>query len=307
MKYKKKVTVLMSTYNGEKYIKEQINSIINQVNVDVKLLIRDDGSKDSTIDILNDFAERYSFISWYNGNNLGPTNSFFDLLVNAGESDYYAFSDQDDVWDEEKLYVATNKLKTLDENKPNLYYSNLKIVDQNLNFYRNSHDKILFNQNRYSCLTENLCTGCTAVFNKTAKNLISKHIPDYCTMHDTWVYIVCKMLGNCIYDEVPHISYRQHQDNVVGSTLKKNNFKTLKEKVIRIFDRGLQPRYVNALNFYKSFENELTNEDKIKILKIINYKKSIYNRMSLFLDDDFSCTTLYGTLRFKLHVLWGTV
>lgn len=307
MSLKEKVIVLMSTYNGERYLREQLDSIVIQKNVDIELLIRDDESSDSTIEILNEYSNNYPFISWYSGRNIGPTKSFFDLISKVKDADFYAFCDQDDVWDDDKLFHAINKLKLLSGEKPNLYYSNLRIVDENLKFYRNSHNKVFLNENKYSCFTENLCTGCTAVFNFTAKELIKKHLPNYCTMHDTWIYIVCKMFGNCIYDKEPHISYRQHQFNVVGSALNQYSIKSLKDKFFRIFDRELQPRYNNALNFYQSFEDELSVDEKNKIIKLLNYKKTLRNRISLFFDKDYKCTTLYGTLRFKLHILWGTV
>lgn len=307
MESKKKIIVLMSTYNGEKYLKEQIESIINQKDVNVELIVRDDGSSDKTIDILDYYSKTYSFISWYNGGNLGPAQSFLDLIKNAPDSDYYAFSDQDDVWDNDKLIIAINQLSELDSNKPNLYYSNLKIVDQNLNFYRDSHNREMYSKNKYSCLVENLCTGCTAVFNKKAKDIVKLHLPEYCTMHDTWIYMVCKIFGNCIYDKKPHICYRQHQDNVVGTGLKKYNIQAVKDKLLRIFNRKLQPRYNNAINFYKAFEEELDAKDKEKILKIINYKKSIKCRFSFLFDRELQCSAFYRVVLLKLHILWGTV
>ena len=93
-----KILILMSTYNGEKYLSEQLNSLLLQENVNIKILIRDDGSTDNTHKILNFYSSNYPNISWYTGENKGPALSFMDLLFNAPESDYYAFCDQDDVW-----------------------------------------------------------------------------------------------------------------------------------------------------------------------------------------------------------------
>lgn len=301
------ITVLLSTYNGERYMREQIDSVLNQTGVDVQILARDDGSSDKTMEILEEYAKNHTNFRYYSNKNLGPAKSFLDLVCHAPETEYYAFCDQDDYWDSDKLKVAVEMLQALPKDKPNLYYSNLRIVDENLTFFRNSHDTQLFNSNKYSALTENLCTGCTAVFNQTAKNMLSTHLPGDCTMHDTWIYILCKLLGNVVYDFEPHISYRQHGNNVVGANLKKSSLSIYKDRIRRIFKKDLQPRYLNAKNFYACFGDYLTQEDQQAVLKIVNYKNSFRDRMRLLFDKDLTASSFYGNLRFKLHVLWGTV
>lgn len=303
----KKVVVLISTYNGEKYLEDQINSLLNQQGIDVEILARDDGSSDNTINILSKYAMKYSSFSFYSGNNVKSAQSFLDLVVKAKDADFYAFCDQDDVWEDDKLLIAVEKIEKLDQSKPALYYSNLKIVDKDLNVHRLSHTRKMYNSNKYSVLTENLCTGCTAVFNKKAKEIISLKLPNYCTMHDAWLYMVCMLMGNCVYDEAAHIMYRQHEKNVVGTYLEKNKYKILKKRMLRLFDKNLQPRYMNAVNFYDCFADILEKEDKEKLLLIINYKSSIRKRMELFFDQDIRPSTFYENLRFRLHILWGTV
>ena len=301
------VTILLSTYNGEKYLREQIDSVLRQKGVDISILVRDDGSKDSTLSILEEYASTYSCFSFYQGQNCGPAKSFLELITRADSADYYALCDQDDVWDEDKISIAVSSLENLDNQVPNLYYSNLRIVDETLAYHRDSHIGDFSNKNKYSALTENLCTGCTAVFNYKAKELIASHIPEYCTMHDTWLYMVCMLMGNVIYDQTAHISYRQHGGNVVGAYLEKNRLAITKEKFMRLFKRGLQPRYVNAKNFLNCFGNIITAKDKEKIEEVVNYKNSFRDRMKLFFDKEIKATTRYGNLRFRLHILWGTV
>ena len=109
----KKIIVLMSTYNGEKYLQVQLDSILSQENVDLELLVRDDGSTDSTKTIL----ERYQSegkLTWYSGKNKKPAYSFFDLLGKCKDADYYAFADQDDFWHEDKLINAIKRLEKID-------------------------------------------------------------------------------------------------------------------------------------------------------------------------------------------------
>ena len=124
-----KVCVLMSTYNGEKYLKEQIESILNQENIEVDILIRDDGSTDNTLNILENYTQKYKNIRYYTGENLRSAKSFMNLLFTVKEYDYYAFSDQDDVWKKNKLYTAVSKLKE----GYDLYGGKKSIVDSELN------------------------------------------------------------------------------------------------------------------------------------------------------------------------------
>ena len=105
------VLVLLSSYNGEKYIKEQIDSILTQKNITVKLFIRDDGSTDATRNILKEY-EKYSNCVVVFGDNIGAANSFLWLIQNAHSSGYYAFSDQDDIWDRDKLSSAISIIKS---------------------------------------------------------------------------------------------------------------------------------------------------------------------------------------------------
>ena len=123
-----KVQVIMSTYNGEKYVQEQIESIFAQKECDISLLIRDDGSTDNTIDIVNELSKKYN-IKLIKGNNLKPAKSFLEALRYSGEEmDYYAFSDQDDIWNEKKIISAINFIKKYTE--PSLYIGNLCAVNE---------------------------------------------------------------------------------------------------------------------------------------------------------------------------------
>lgn len=301
------VAVLMSTYNGEKYLREQIDSVLNQKGVQVSLLVRDDGSKDHTLELLQEYAQEHENISWYNNVNLGPAKSFLDLVMNAPEADYYAFCDQDDYWDEDKLAIAVEKMKDFPADKPALYYSNLRIVDQDLNFFRLSHAVPHVPKNRYSVLAEPIATGCTMVFNAATVKVLRRKLPEYCSMHDAWVYMVCLLLGSVVYDFDAHISYRQHGNNVIGTHLKQNPLKLFYQRFIRLFDRNLQPRYKNAQNFMDCFGDLLSEPDRKKVEKMVHYKDSFFKRMGLFFDPDICGSTLSRDVRYRLLVLAGLV
>lgn len=295
----KKITVLLSSYNGEKYIKEQLNSIFAQTNVEVHLVVRDDGSTDHTLEILEDYSRRYSNMEYYIGKNKGPAGSFFDLIEHSYGSDYYALCDQDDVWDEDKLFVAIKMLDEYDPEIPLLYYSNLRVVDQDLNFFRMSHDTPRVHHNRYCALTEGLMTGCTGVFNEKLAIKIRGRIPKECSMHDTWIYMIAIFLGKTVYDFDAHISYRQHEGNVIGVHKSKYNYSALFKRIKRLFDRNLQPKYTNAKSFLNIYREDLTDEDREKIEEMASYKDNISSWLKLLFDRSICTTSIGREIRYR--------
>lgn len=212
----KKVLVVMATYNGEKYLSEQLESIFAQKNVVVEILVRDDSSTDDTQRILDEY-EKKGKLQWYTGEHLNVAKGYYDLLKTASkiDVDYIAFADQDDVWDVDKLFVAIQHLDTVAMNIPALYYCGQRLVDGNLNFIAN-HE---LNGER-SLLTRFVLSdfaGCTGVFNKALLQAVVEYEPNYMLMHDTWILKVCLCLGGEAFIDVkPHMSYRQHGGNTVG-------------------------------------------------------------------------------------------
>ncbi|MCD7789959.1 MAG: glycosyltransferase family 2 protein [Bacteroides thetaiotaomicron] len=307
-----KVCVLVSTYNGEKFIKEQLDSLLSQEEICLSIVVRDDGSSDKTLSILQTYSTQDSRISYYQGSNIGPTGSFFELVDNAPESDYYAYSDQDDVWDKNKLKIAVDLLEKEESMKPNLYYSNLRVVNEEMTFFRNSHSVPLVQNKKYGCLVENMSTGCTTVFNAKTRNYIQKLIScggydkNYYLMHDAWTYIICKIFGNVVYDFNPHISYRQHENNVVGTSLKLNAI-SYKNKFWNIFKSEGQPRSRGASLFLECFKNELQQDELKEVLKLANYKYSIRNRIALLFDKEICMHTWITDFCYRIQILIGQV
>ena len=302
---KPSVTVLMSTYNGEKFLKEQIDSVLNQKQVDVKLVVRDDGSKDNTLSIINDYISRGEKVELLKGNNIGPMLSFFSLIEHARGSMYYAFCDQDDYWLDDKLISAITQLEQNDTCQPALYCSNLEVVDENLHFCRLSHSASYNNRSRYGALVDFFAVGCTEVFNNPAAELMRKYQSKKTLMHDSWLFLLCSFWGNVIYDKIPHIKYRQHGNNVIGSN--KNILERAKDSLRRVFNRSLQPRLKNAEAFLKECGNELNVADREKIERLVFYKKSIKNRLLLLFDRDIRSASLIGDLKYRLLIVLGMV
>lgn len=227
-----KVCVLMSTYNGEKYLVEQIESILIQKDVEVTLVVRDDGSSDSTISILNEYQKRGKLSLIRDGSNLGPACSFMKLLYEAEDFDYYAFADQDDIWRKEKLIVAISMIKA-NEDRPALYCSNQWILEEGrikgLRFAYREHGIV-------QAICGNVFSGCTMVFNKKLFDILKQvnNRPSVdvlkSRMHDTWVIAVAECTGIVVYDENSYIEYRIHANNTVG--LKKGKIERLKQKIV---------------------------------------------------------------------------
>lgn len=214
MAKQEKVQILMSTYNGEQYLSEQIESLLRQTYPDFEILIRDDGSTDGTRDLLKKYEKEYRNIQIFLEENKGVTGSFFRLLE-LSDASYVAFCDQDDVWLEEKIERAVNALKTVKGEA--LYCGNKMLVDAELKEIGISDTKRM-RPGFGNALVENIATGCTIVMNQKLTEKIKQQIPKHAVLHDWWCYLMAAYYGEVIYDEKPYIYYRQHGDNQVGGS-----------------------------------------------------------------------------------------
>lgn len=230
------VQVLLSTYNGEAYLKEQLDSILNQKNIAVKLFVRDDGSSDSTVDILRAYAALHDNIHYLCGENCGVVASFFRLFeLSDPDVDFYALSDQDDVWDEDKLAIACQKLEQMRKAKspkkkkndsqirafetPLLYCCDAWNTDAALNPLPESMQTVgrdLVPDFR-NALIENIARGASIVFNQALMSYIRISMPQDIYMHDWWLYLVASCFGEVYYDSAAHYKYRQHTGNALGA------------------------------------------------------------------------------------------
>lgn len=209
------VNILLSTYNGERYLPELLDSITNQTYPFLKITIRDDGSSDNTISIVEKFARARSGVTLIRGTNIGITRSFFTLLRVADTCGYYAFCDQDDVWLPDKVERAVNAINSYPVDKPVMYCSAYGLVDEELRPIGKSCRKEI-KPGFGNALVENNATGCTIVLNNAARDILIKKLPKNALMHDWWTYMVISAVGIVTYDPVPSILYRQHASNVLG-------------------------------------------------------------------------------------------
>lgn len=209
MKLHPKVNILLSTYNGERFIVELLDSLFKQSYSNITLYIRDDGSTDNTVSLIESFLVHNKSVTFTTGNNIGVISSFLKLLATSGEpGDLYAFCDQDDVWKPEKIARAVDQIMNSHEPDRVLYCSRLEYVDEQLKHLGFSFLPRFVGFN--NAVVENIASGCTMIFGETIRDLILKGTSDNMIMHDWWAYLVASVFGNVIYDDVPSIQYRQH-------------------------------------------------------------------------------------------------
>ncbi|NQK93618.1 glycosyltransferase family 2 protein [Streptococcus suis] len=223
-----KVNILMSTYNGQQFLAEQIRSIQEQSYTDWTLFIRDDGSSDNTKEILKDFEHQDSRIHIIDSDktdNLGVIKSFHKL-VNHDRADYYFFSDQDDVWLPNKLELSLKEAQNHPADFPLMVYMDLKVVNQDLEIMTESMVKSQShhaNTELVQELTENTVTGGVAMINHHLAEMWQ--VTDDILMHDWYLALLASAFGSLVFIDQPGELYRQHSDNVLGARTLSKRFK----------------------------------------------------------------------------------
>lgn len=297
-----KVQILLSSYNGEKYIRQQLDSIFNQEGLELHCLVRDDGSTDNTLDVLYEYQNKYDKLEVIRGHNIGYKASFMKLMDKSGEYDFYAFADQDDVWLPSKILKATEQISDVGGESPVMYHSNCTLVDSNLNYIAMLHTKdIITPSSKVKALVQGFVHGCTMVFNYDARNLILKYNPKKETAHDFWIPLIFVYLGKIIYDKESYILYRQHSDNVFGN-----------HSSIQTIFKGMKMRYLDK-SFYSDIVNEVLNgygdylksEDSEILNEISVYKSSIYKKTKLLFNKQLKRDTFKGTLFLKFLIIFS--
>lgn len=281
-----KIDILLATYNGETFIKEQIDSILNQTYSEFRLLISDDNSTDKTKEIIKEYEKKDNRIKcFFQKENLGVASNF-EFLLKQVEANYYMFSDQDDIWKENKIEVSLKKMK---DTNCDLVYTNLEVVDKDLNTIYSSYwklkglEKKVKKYNNFEALyLNNFITGCTML---AKSEYIEKVLPlpkeSKYVLHDYWIALIMSQNCKIEYIDEALIKYRQHKKNNVGSKKKSNTMESLDEirnlflKVkiehfdvfIKNEDKFIDEKYKKlnkeSLEYYKMLENT----------KNINFKK----------------------------------
>ncbi len=288
------VCVLLCTYNGEKYLKEQLESVLSQEDVDVTVIAHDDGSQDRTKSILAEYA-----VSLFGEEHYGAAKGFLYLLSIAPDADYYAFCDQDDVWDADKLITA---VRTIESQKgPALYACGTRIVDEKGTFIVNH----LLNAKRTptSRMLYPSISGNTLVMNGALRGMAVEKTPETLIMHDTWLTKLCLGIGGYLHvDEQPHLDYRMHADNVCGMEL------TFSRKIQKFFNIIKYNDECEELYCLKSlYDVQLTSEWKAFIEDLKRTKKGLKFRVSFLKKQDIDFQNVGFNIAVKVKILLGRV
>lgn len=260
------IDIIMATYNGEKYIREQLDSIISQSYKKWKIIIHDDGSCDNTVDIIKDYAQKYPEKIKYIDDNVktGGAKNNFAYLLNFVTSDYIMFSDQDDVWENNKVEKAIKTIKSMERKYgdiPVLVHGDLMVVDSELNLINSSMFKMQkLNKKKSSfrdLLVQNNITGCTVIINKKLAEM-GKNIPKEAIMHDWWLALIAAAFGKIGFMDNAGILYRQHENNTEGA----KNIGSLKYITKKIANKTeirntLMLTYMQAEAFIERFGEKL--------------------------------------------------
>lgn len=328
-----RVAVLMSSYNGENYIEEQIDSILRQKGVQVDLYVRDDCSTDSTRQILRRYAKEGKLTFIEGKENLRPGRSFMEILytvASVGGYEYYAFADQDDIWLEEKLLRAVSKIESIGVQTGNsVACGNRNMVKNgidigygggvipalycsNLTIFKDGHKQGLRfdkppNLDIASLISKNQCCGCTFLINgKLADLIIKQPIPPerilkYCN-HDAWILYVGTIAGVIYYDHESHILYRIHDANTVGirEVTAADVFGRFIRQITGKSDRAniRMDRARLLLNYYPNVKPDI----KSLLEKYAFYKRSFKDKKALWDDKELIKSSGENAFVFKVKI-----
>ena len=290
-----KIEILMATYNGETYIREQIDSIINQTYKNWILLVRDDNSKDNTVSIIEEYEQKDSRIRLLRDKkgNLGFVRNFEELMANSLE-DFIMFSDQDDYWIEnriEKYIEIITNLSSEDMEKPLLIHSNSFICDKELNIKKEKFISNCAEDKEFDIVFFNyIVQGSTALVNRKLVNL-ALPFSSKVTLHDRYLHLLAEFLGKRIFLNQSLMKYRQHDNNKIGANYSIVK-KILKKKYFNNEDRELileiRNKYIENINKEKIMKiddylevTDISRPKLSRLYKSFNFKMNKKKRMFL--------------------------
>jgi glycosyltransferase involved in cell wall biosynthesis len=306
------VLILLCTYQGEKFLEEQLKSFESQTYKNWQVIASDDGSTDKTLPLLKFFQDKWGDkkLSIIQGPKKGYVANFLSLITFAKqikvEADFFAFSDQDDIWNHDKLEKSLDWLITMPKNIPSLYCSRTQLVDaDNKDIgYSPLFTKLPSFQN---ALVQSIAGGNTMVFNRIARDLLAKAGHNISVVsHDWWAYILITGYGGSVfYDQNPSIRYRQHESNVIGM----NANWMAKILRLRMLLRGDFREYNNQhIESLQKMELYVTDTNKIILSNFIHSReKNIFLRFVYFWKSGAYRQNFLGNLALFIALIFNKV
>lgn len=301
------VHVLLSTYNGEKFVAAQLDSVLSQSYPNIRIIVRDDGSSDGTPAILQDYARRHANVSVVLGENIGAVPSFMLLLRQQEHTEgFFSFCDQDDLWNQDKIERAVLALESSGDPAGTLYFSRLALV--NLDGAETQLSDVPTRLTFNNALVENVVTGAVAVFGSRLRDLLLMGRPECMVWHDWWLYLVATAFGRVVYDEVPTIRFRRHEHT--QTNLRVPSREGIAQKVrslMRVANRKRRVRpFEQAASFGEVYEAMLDPEKRALIAKLGKLCEGrLRDRLRFMFDRDFVLNDRLDDLGLRLLVLLG--
>lgn len=304
-----KVIVLLPTYNGEKYLRCQLDSIINQTYKNIDVYIRDDNSTDNTVAIIDEYCSKsidgINFIKVdSNGKNLGYPDCFWELLKNVPQAEYYCFCDQDDWWSPQKIELSINYLKKVDNTIPAMTYCSFDYYNQDMKYLRNG-ENILKNYSFEKGMYYTYAPGFTQMINRA---LVEKLDFDYIIgknlAHDIWCQWIATSVGKIVPNKSVLAKYRRHEAAVTsGNKSKLSSIKRWWNK--EISGDEMEKWHQSLCYFKKAYINDFDNKD-MKILDLFaNDEKTLTNKIKKVFYPKKLRTTLGGEIALRILFLIG--
>jgi rhamnosyltransferase len=288
------VDVLLASLNGGKFLSQQLESILTQESVEVRLLVSDDGSTDNSIEILEEYRDKFSYFELIQGPMKGPAENFYGLL-SLSTSELVAFADQDDVWEPTHLI---DSIQLLEMDVPSLVFSNVNILaEENHTIFKRPLETLPDPKNRFF---ENLAKGCTIVMNRRLVTHIVKKIPEKSIMHDYWAYLVATCIGEVVLKKEASVNYRLHDSNFIGikPTLNGQRFQNFLSKDWKI-DLQLNELFeLHANEFHLDLKYELS-----KILSALS-GGNMNGNLSLSLSKTRYRISSVDEILLRLQIFW---
>ena len=292
------IAVLMSTYNGHSYLNEQLKSLAQQtVAEDVTVYIRDDGSTDDTFEIIEKWKTRMAIVL-YKESNAGPAMSFWQLLMKQDiQADYYAFCDQDDVWDPNKLEVAIKQLNS----NTHFCACNCRIIDENGIIIDEKRCKKVPDISMEKLFVSGVTQGCSMVFDDALRRFIIEKKLQCIPMHDVVLMLYAMSFGIIYWDQEPHFSYRVHSNNVVAKSNKSitQKIKTTWWNWKNSSNHSMATVACEMLNNIKN----MSDEEKSFLERVSKYRHSIRCKMAIICNESINDIPKQLLRSYRLRVL----
>ncbi len=314
------ITIIMAVYNGQEYIREQLESLKDQTYTEWRLVIRDDRSSDKTAEIVKKFSDEVEqeVIFKVNEKPSGSAKNNFALLINdAKESDYVMFCDQDDIWKKDKIEITFNKMKQAEERSgrdfPLLVHGDVEVIDENGNINADSMfemSHINADSKLPQILIQNHVTGCTMMCNKKLIAGISEYASsEYIIMHDYLAALYASVFGKIEVIKKPLLSYRQHSGNSVGAKNNNNPVYLLKRLANgrKSYKEAMETSRNQVKFFVEIYREELAAEKYCKEYELMSGYASLGSRAKLYRIMFYKKNHIWknGTIRKIMQVIWG--